>query len=78
MGRLRFRQRWAVLAASGIYGAIARRAEQLGDAAPDRRIVVPRPVKLGHILRGFAQAILTKRPRHTPASPRRRGPRAFT
>jgi phytoene synthase len=78
MGRLRFRQRWAVLAASGIYGAIARRAEQLGDAAPDRRIVVPRPVKLSHILRGFAQAILTKRPRHTPASPRRRGPQAFT
>lgn len=70
-GRLRFRQRWAVLSASGIYGAIARRAERLGDAAPDRRIVVPRSAKLGHILRGFGQAILTPRHGDRPALSRR-------
>jgi hypothetical protein len=37
-GRLAFRQRWAVLSAAGIYGAIAREVEGLGAHAWDHRV----------------------------------------
>ncbi|MCJ2186575.1 phytoene/squalene synthase family protein [Novosphingobium beihaiensis] len=36
--RLAFRQRWAVLSAANIYGAIARKVERLGEHAWDHRV----------------------------------------
>ncbi|MCB2079807.1 MAG: squalene/phytoene synthase family protein, partial [Novosphingobium sp.] len=56
--RLRFRQRWAVLSAAGIYGAIAREAERLGAHAWDHRIVTTKLAKLGHVLNGLRKAML--------------------
>ena len=55
--RLRFRQRWAVLSAAGIYGAIAREAERRGAGVLDERIVIGRGAKLGQVARGLAQAM---------------------
>lgn len=54
--RLRFRQRWAVLSAAGIYGAIAREVARRGEGAWDSRVVVGKPAKLAHILRALRQA----------------------
>ena len=39
-GRLRFRQRWAVLAAAEIYGAIGRKVRALGPHAWDHRATI--------------------------------------
>lgn len=47
--RLAPRQRWAVLAAAGIYGQIARMVEAAGEHAWDHRAVVPGRAKLGWI-----------------------------
>jgi 15-cis-phytoene synthase len=55
--RLPFRSRWAVLAAAGIYGDIAREVARRGEAALDRRVVISRSAKLGWIARSFAQAL---------------------
>ena len=38
--RLAFRQRWAVLAAAGIYGAIGQQVAALGPDAWDHRVVI--------------------------------------
>jgi len=65
--RLRFRQRWAVLAATGIYGAIARKAEQLGEKALEQRIVISGVTKLGFVLQGFWQALFPRRRAEAPA-----------
>jgi phytoene synthase len=54
--KLRFRSRWAVIAATGIYGRIGRRVGQLGGAAWDRRVVVPRGEKLGVMLTSLTRA----------------------
>ncbi|GGZ14736.1 phytoene/squalene synthase family protein [Novosphingobium colocasiae] len=43
--RLPWRQRWAVLSAAGIYGAIGREVSRRGDHAWDRRAHVPAPRK---------------------------------
>lgn len=56
--RLPFRQRWAVLSAAGIYGAIAREAERRGAAALDARIVTSRAAKLGRVAGALARAVL--------------------
>jgi len=56
--RLGFRQRWAVLAAAGIYGAILREALRRGETAFDARITTSSAVKLGFVLRGFVEALL--------------------
>jgi phytoene synthase len=56
--RLGFRRRWAVLAAAGIYGAIARAVERRGVAALDRRVAVPGAAKLGFVVKGLAQALV--------------------
>lgn len=48
-GRLNFRQRWAVLAAAGIYGAIAGEVEKAGCHAWNHRIGTTRMAKLGHV-----------------------------
>ncbi len=55
--RLRFRSRWAVLAAANIYGAIGRKVLNRGQKAWDRRIVVRGPEKLWHVTTAFLQAV---------------------
>ncbi|WP_230280182.1 phytoene/squalene synthase family protein [Croceicoccus sp. Ery15] len=45
--RLRFRHRWAVLAATGIYGGIARKVEAAGTHAWDHRAHTTKAEKLG-------------------------------
>lgn len=53
---LPFRSRWAVLAAAGIYGDIARQVARRGAHAWDRRIVVGGGSKLGWIGKALLQA----------------------
>ena len=55
--QLRWRQRWAVLSAAGIYGAIARSIEAGGAHAWDHRVTTSRREKLGHVLRALARAL---------------------
>lgn len=69
--RLRFRQRWAVLSAAGIYGAIARKAARLGEAALDRRITTSGAAKLGFVFLAFWQALLPARQADNPTLSRR-------
>lgn len=60
--RLRLRQRWAILAAAGIYGEIARIVTRRGAAAWDRRAVVDKKRKLWWIARSAVQAFLPAMP----------------
>jgi len=53
---LPFRSRWAVLAAAGIYGGIAREVARRGPAAWDRRVATSRAAKLGWVARAGGQA----------------------
>jgi phytoene synthase len=69
--RLAFRQRWAVLSAAGIYGAIAREAERRGAATLDARITTTRAAKLGFVARGLWQALTSPPPAPRPALSRR-------
>lgn len=55
--KLPFRARWAVLAAAGIYGDIAREVAARGQAAWDRRVVVSKGAKLGWVLKALGQAL---------------------
>lgn len=55
--RLPFRSRWAVLAAAGIYGDIAREVAKRGAAAWDHRVVTSKAAKLGWVARALAQAL---------------------
>ncbi len=55
--RLRFRQRWAVLAAANIYGAIGRKVLSRGQRAWDRRVRVNRFEKLWHVTTAFLEAL---------------------
>jgi len=55
--RLTFRQRWAVLAAAGIYGEIARAVERRGPLAWHSRTVVGNARKAGFIGRAAWQAM---------------------
>ena len=58
--RLKFRSRWAVLAALRIYGAIGRKVVELGPRAWDRRVVVGAPEKLRHVSAALWEAIRNK------------------
>lgn len=58
---LPFRSAWAVLAAAGIYGDIARRVERHGAAAWDRRVTVSAAEKALWIARAAVQAFNRKR-----------------
>jgi phytoene synthase len=58
--RLRFRQRWAVLAAANIYGAIGRKVLDRGQLAWDRRVVVPGYEKAWHVFAALGQAIVNR------------------
>ncbi len=69
--RLGFRQRWAVLAAAGIYGAIAREVVRRGETAFDRRITTSSRAKLGFVARALIEAMLPARNAPHPALSRR-------
>ena len=56
--RLPFRARWAVLAAAGIYGDIARAVEERGARAWDRRIVTSGGAKVGWVAKALGQSIM--------------------
>lgn len=56
--RLGFRQRWAVLSAAGIYGAIGRKVAAAGAHAWDRRAGTSKAEKLGFVARALAQTVL--------------------
>ncbi|KEQ54525.1 phytoene/squalene synthase family protein [Sphingobium chlorophenolicum] len=64
-GALPPRSAWAVLAAAGIYGGIAREVARRGDHAWDHRVVTPKGDKLGWILRAGLQ--IPGRARRWPA-----------
>ena len=53
---LPFRSAWAVLAAAGIYGGIARAVVRRGGQAWDRRVATTKAEKLGWIARALWQA----------------------
>jgi 15-cis-phytoene synthase len=55
--QLPFRSRWAVLAAAGIYGDIAREVADRGAAAWDARVVVSKQAKAAWVAKAFWQAI---------------------
>jgi 15-cis-phytoene synthase len=55
--KLPFRSRWAVLAAAGIYGDIAREVAERGAQAWDTRVVTTKAAKLGWVAKAFGQAM---------------------
>ena len=69
---LKLRQRWAILAAAGIYGDIARLVEARGPAAWDRRTVVSNGRKLWWIVRALVQTSLPVTARQRELASRRR------
>ena len=58
--RLPFRSRWAVLAAAGIYGDIARKVDALDQAAWDTRVHTTKAEKAGWLARALAQATVNR------------------
>jgi phytoene synthase len=54
--RLPLRSQWSVLAAAGIYGAIARKVAGRRARAWDRRVTTSKPEKLGFLIRAWGQA----------------------
>lgn len=69
--RLGFRQRWAVLAAANIYGAIAREVERRGPKAWDRRISTGPLQKLRLVASARIEARQPPLPAPRPALSRR-------
>ena len=69
--RLGFRQRWAVLSAAGIYGAIGREVDKAGAAAWDHRVTTSTAAKLGHVVKALVLSALPA-PRRDPVRPYRR------
>lgn len=63
---LPFRSAWAVLAAAGIYGDIARKVKARGEAALDERVFTTRREKLGWLFKSWRQAL--NRSLYAPAS----------
>lgn len=61
-GQLRFRQRWAVLAAANIYGAIGREVRARGEAAWDQRVHISRPAKLRFVMQALREALRRPEP----------------
>jgi phytoene synthase len=55
--KLGFRQRWAVLAAANVYGAIGREVVARGAHAWDRRVVIGRGAKLRLTAKALGQAL---------------------
>lgn len=69
--RLPFRQRWAVLSAAEIYGAIAREIRAAGGHAWDHRVHTSLVQKAGFVLRALAQCMKPAREAEHPALSRR-------
>jgi 15-cis-phytoene synthase len=61
--RLPFRARWAVLAAAGIYGDIARKVRAAGEHAWDHRIYTSKREKLAWVIKAYCQA--ARSPKYT-------------
>ncbi len=57
-GKLTFRQRWAVLSAAGIYGAIATKVERAGGHAWDHRVFTGAWTKIYHVARALGEALM--------------------
>ena len=55
---LPFRSRWAVLAAAGIYGDIARAIRKSDGGSLEQRIYTSKGTKLGWIVKAFGQALI--------------------
>ena len=62
--KLPFRSRWAVLAAAGIYGDIAREVARRGSQAWDHRTVTTGAAKAAWVVKAFGQAT-ANRPKPT-------------
>jgi phytoene synthase len=54
--RLPFRSRWAVLAAAGIYGAIANEVARRGAHGWDKRVIVRKRSKLAYVAKAWIDA----------------------
>jgi 15-cis-phytoene synthase len=67
--RLPFRSRWAVLAAAGIYGGIARQVRAAGGHAWDHRVSTSKRTKAAEVAKALWEAI---RPRATTREAQRR------
>ena len=67
---LSFRSAWAVLAAAGIYGDIARGVARRGEAAWDARVSTSKAAKIGWIARAGVAASRRARVPGTPRDPR--------
>lgn len=65
---LPFRAAWAVLAAAGIYGDIAREVARRGEHAWDHRVTTSKAAKIGWLARSFGQALIRQRIRRSPRS----------
>ena len=63
---LPFRAAWAVQAAAGIYGDIAREVRSRGSHAWDARVVTTRAQKLGHVWVGLGGALRRRRIKPVP------------
>ncbi len=64
-GRLKFRQRWAILSAANIYGEIGREVAARGASAWDSRVFTRLPVKLGLVASALKEAIAGSYPTDT-------------
>lgn len=69
--RLPFRQRWAILSAAGIYGAIAREVKRLGAHAWDHRVHTSKAAKAGFVARALLQCFVPPPRAAKPAISRR-------
>jgi len=58
--RLPFRSRWAVLAAAGIYGDIAREVAKRGSQAWDHRVVTTKATKAGWVATALGLAMVNR------------------
>ncbi len=58
--KLPFRARWAVLAAAGIYGDIAREVAKRGSAAWDHRVVTTPAAKAAWVAKAWGQAVANR------------------
>ena len=58
--KLPFRARWAVLAAAGIYGDIAREVAKRGSAAWNHRVVTTKSAKAAWVAKAWRQAVSNK------------------
>jgi phytoene synthase len=54
---LPFRSAWAVLAAAGIYGDVAREVAKAGEHAWDHRVTTSKAAKIGWVGKSLAQAL---------------------